>query len=99
MTGPEYRAIIAALRFVDLGHAAKWLGVTRRGEQLWAIHGPPYSVAKLLRLMVALKLDWYQADARIAKSKRRDPCQQEPQNKPSPPPARQRRRRRLAADP
>lgn len=55
MTPKQYKAIID-----DLGlsqeRAGEWLGVSARTGQNYAAKGPPEPVAKLLRLMVRLKL-------------------------------------------
>ena len=55
MTPDQYRAAIAKL---DLSQerAGLWLGVSERTGQNYALYGPPEPVAKLLRLVLRLKL-------------------------------------------
>ena len=55
MTAKQYRAIIEGLGMTQEG-AGEWLGVSARTGQNYAAKGPPEPVAKLLRLMVRLKL-------------------------------------------
>ena len=55
MTAIQYRAIIAKLG-LSQERAGLWLGVSERTGQNYAAKGPPEPVAKLLRLVVKLKL-------------------------------------------
>lgn len=55
MTPEEYRKIISTLN-LNQEAAGVWLGVSKRTGQNYASKGPPEPVAKLLRLMVRLKL-------------------------------------------
>lgn len=56
MTPKQYKTIIDALGLTQEG-AGEWLGVSARTGQNYAAKGPPEPVAKLLRLMVRLKLN------------------------------------------
>lgn len=55
MTPKQYKAIIDKFGLTQEG-AGKWLGVSARTGQNYAAKGPPEPVAKLLRLMIRLKL-------------------------------------------
>lgn len=55
MTAKQYLAAIEKLGLSQLG-AGRFLGVSPRTAQNYAAKGPPEPVAKLLRLMVRLKL-------------------------------------------
>ena len=55
MTPKQYRKIIEDLGLSQEA-AGVWFGVSKRTGQNWATKGPPEPVAKLLRLMVRLKL-------------------------------------------
>lgn len=55
MSPKQYKAIIDALGLTQEG-AGEWLGVSARTGQNYAAKGPPEPVAKLLRLMIRLKL-------------------------------------------
>lgn len=55
MSPKQYRTIIEALGLTQEG-AGEWLGVSARTGQNYAAKGPPEPVAKLLRLMIRLKL-------------------------------------------
>ena len=55
MTASRYKAIIAEFGLTQEG-AGLWLGVHKRTGQNYAAKGPPEPVAKLLRLMIRLKL-------------------------------------------
>lgn len=57
MTPNQYRAAISALGLSQAG-AAAFLGVSLRTSQGWALdeHPIPEAVAKLLRLMIRLKV-------------------------------------------
>lgn len=55
MTPKQYNATIAKLGLSQLA-AGRFLGVAPRTAQNYAAKGPPESVAKLLRLMIRLKL-------------------------------------------
>ena len=57
MTNNQFRAALAALQLTQL-EAAEWLGVSLRSVNGYAADKPiPEPVAKLLRLVVRLKLD------------------------------------------
>jgi DNA-binding transcriptional regulator YiaG len=55
MTPKQYKTIIEALGMTQEG-AGEWLGVSARTGQNYAAKGPPEPVAKLLRLIIRLKL-------------------------------------------
>lgn len=55
MTPKQYKTIIEDLGLTQEG-AGEWLGVSARTGQNYAAKGPPEPVAKLLRLMVRLKI-------------------------------------------
>lgn len=55
MTPTQYKAAIKALG-LSQERAGDWLGVSARTGQNYAAKGPPEPVAKLLRLMIKLKL-------------------------------------------
>lgn len=55
MTPKQYKTIIEQLG-LSQERAGEWLGVSARTGQNYAAKGPPEPVAKLLRLMVRLKL-------------------------------------------
>ena len=55
MTPKQYKAIIDGFG-LSQERAGEWLGVSARTGQNYAAKGPPEPVAKLLRLMVRLKL-------------------------------------------
>jgi len=55
MTQKQYRAAIEALGLSQEA-AGVWLGLSKRTGQSYAAKGPPKSAAKLLRLMIRLKL-------------------------------------------
>jgi hypothetical protein len=55
MTPTQYKAAIKALGMPQ-ERAGEWLGVSARTGQNYAAKGPPEPVAKLLRLMIRLKL-------------------------------------------
>jgi DNA-binding transcriptional regulator YiaG len=55
MTPKQYKIIIDGLG-LSQERAGEWLGVSARTGQNYAAKGPPEPVAKLLRLMVRLKL-------------------------------------------
>lgn len=55
MTPKQYKTIIDSLGLTQEA-AGEWLGVSARTGQNYAAKGPPEPVAKLLRLMVRLKL-------------------------------------------
>lgn len=55
MTPNQYKAAIKALGMAQ-ERAGEWLGVSARTGQNYAAKGPPEPVAKLLRLMIRLKL-------------------------------------------
>ncbi len=55
MSPKQYKAIIDDLGLTQEG-AGEWLGVSARTGQNYASKGPPEPVAKLLRLMVRMKL-------------------------------------------
>lgn len=54
MTPTEYRAALKLLSLTQNG-AAEFVGVNPVTGRRWAKHGPPAPVAKLFRLMLALK--------------------------------------------
>lgn len=56
MTPKQYRTIIKDLGLTQEA-AGLWLGVSKRTGQNYAAKGPAEPVAKLLRLMVRLKLN------------------------------------------
>jgi hypothetical protein len=56
MTPKQYKTIIEQLGLTQEG-AGEWLGVSPRTGQNYAAKGPPEPVAKLLRLMVRLKIN------------------------------------------
>jgi DNA-binding transcriptional regulator YiaG len=56
MTPKQYKTIIEQLG-LSQERAGEWLGVSARTGQNYAAKGPPEPVAKLLRLMVRLKLN------------------------------------------
>lgn len=56
MTAKQYRSAIEKLGLSQLA-AGRWLGVSSRTAQNYAAKGPPEPVAKLLRLVVRLKLN------------------------------------------
>jgi hypothetical protein len=55
MTAKQYLAAIKKLDLSQLA-AGRWLGVSPRTAQNYAAKGPPEPVAKLLRLVLRLKL-------------------------------------------
>jgi hypothetical protein len=55
MTPKQYRTIIESFGLSQEA-AGVWLGVSKRTGQNYAAKGPPEAVAKLLRLMIRLKL-------------------------------------------
>lgn len=55
MSPKQYKQIIEQLGLSQEG-AGEWLGVSARTGQNYAAKGPPEPVAKLLRLMIRLKL-------------------------------------------
>lgn len=55
MTPTQYKAAIKVLG-LSQERAGEWLGVSPRTSQNYAAKGPPEPVAKLLRLMLRLKL-------------------------------------------
>lgn len=55
MTPKQYKSAIDRLGLTQEG-AGLWLGVSERTGQNYAAKGPPEPVAKLLRLMLRLKL-------------------------------------------
>lgn len=55
MTPNQYKAAIKTLG-LSQERAGEWLGVSPRTGQNYAAKGPPEPVAKLLRLMIRLKL-------------------------------------------
>lgn len=55
MTPAQYKAAIKSLGLSQEA-AGVWLGVSERTGQNYATKGPPEPVAKLLRLMIRLKL-------------------------------------------
>lgn len=55
MTSKQYLAAIQKLGLSQLA-AGRFLGVSPRTAQNYAAKGPPEPVAKLLRLMIRLKL-------------------------------------------
>lgn len=56
MTPKQYKVIIDSLG-LSQERAGEWLGVSARTGQNYAAKGPPEPVAKLLRLVVKLKLN------------------------------------------
>jgi hypothetical protein len=58
VTGPEYKLAIACLRLSQV-EAGKWLGYSQAQSNAWANSRAevPIPVAKLLRLMVRLRLE------------------------------------------
>lgn len=56
MTPKQYLAAIEKLGLNQLA-AGRWLGVSPRTAQNYAAKGPPEPVAKLLRLVIRLKID------------------------------------------
>jgi DNA-binding transcriptional regulator YiaG len=56
MTPKQYKTIIEQLG-MSQERAGGWLGVSPRTGQNYAAKGPPEPVAKLLRMMVRLKID------------------------------------------
>jgi hypothetical protein len=55
MTPHQYKAAIKALGLSQEA-AGLWLGVSKRTGQNYALYGPSKTAAKLLRLVVTLKL-------------------------------------------
>lgn len=55
MSPKQYKIIIEQLG-LSQERAGQWLGVSARTGQNYAAKGPPEPVAKLLRLMIRLKL-------------------------------------------
>ena len=55
MTPKQYKTILKSLGLSQEA-AGTWLGVSKRTGQNYAAKGPPEPVAKLLRLMIKLKL-------------------------------------------
>lgn len=55
MTPAQYRTAIARLGLSQEA-AGRWLGVSERTGQNYAAKGPPEPVAKLLRLVIKLRL-------------------------------------------
>lgn len=55
MTPKQYKAIIEELGLTQEA-AGEWLGVSARTGQNYAAKGPPEPIAKLLRLVVRLKI-------------------------------------------
>jgi DNA-binding transcriptional regulator YiaG len=56
MTPKQYKAAIDKLG-LSQERAGVWLGVSKRTGQNYAAKGPPEAVAKLLRLVLRLKLN------------------------------------------
>lgn len=56
MTPKQYKAAIDKLG-LSQERAGVWLGVSKRTGQNYAAKGPPEPVAKLLRLVLRLKLN------------------------------------------
>lgn len=56
MTAKQYLAAIEKLG-LNQQAAGRWLGVSPRTAQNYAAKGPPEPVAKLIRLVIRLKLD------------------------------------------
>ena len=55
MTPHQYKTALKSLGLSQEA-AGVWLGVSKRTGQNYAAKGPPEAVAKLLRLMIRLKL-------------------------------------------
>lgn len=55
MTPTEYRAAIKAVGLPSQNAAGRFFGVTEVTGRRWAQSGPPATVAKFLRLMMALR--------------------------------------------
>lgn len=56
MTGKQYEAAIARLGFNQMA-AGRWLGVAPRTAQNYVVKGPPEPIARLLRMMLRLRID------------------------------------------
>jgi hypothetical protein len=66
MTPRQYETAIAAAELTQVG-AARFFGADERTGRRWVSDGPPNSVAKMLRLMAALKMTATDVDALLAK--------------------------------
>jgi hypothetical protein len=55
MTPTQYKIAIAKLG-LSQERAGLWLGVSKRTGQSYAANGPPEPIAKLIRLVIRLKL-------------------------------------------
>lgn len=64
MPADEYKAALAALGMTQTGLAA-WLGAHSVTGRKWATSGPPGTVAKILKLMVALDVGPEWVDSKI----------------------------------
>lgn len=64
MTPTEYRAALSSLG-LSQSDAGRWLGVHPVTARKWAASGCPAPVAKLLRLMVALRYSPEYVDSMI----------------------------------
>lgn len=67
MKPDEYRAAIKTLGLTQNG-AGEFFGVNPVTGRRWAKSGPPTPVAKMLRLMLAMKLTPAQVDAALSEA-------------------------------